>query len=186
MADVVILDSAESKRVLAGASCAFGVFDGVHRGHRFLIGEALRSAAASGGRAVALTFDIDPDELFHPSGLHKLLSNEDRLAMLATTGVDAVAVLNFDRAFASLAPDAFLKETFAGNLPSCIHVGRDMRFGCKATGTLDDLARWGARNGVQVVGHDLLEQDGSPITATRIRRLLESGKEGTASELLGR
>lgn len=57
--------------LLSGASCAFGVFDGVHKGHQFLIGEAKRTAAENGGASVALTFDIDPDERFHADRLKK-------------------------------------------------------------------------------------------------------------------
>lgn len=184
MADVVFLDSAEDRALLAGASCAFGVFDGVHRGHRFLIGEAVRTAAGEGGRAVALTFDVDPDELFHPDRLRKLLSNAERLDALAATGVDAVCVLRFDRAFAALAPLDFLERTFEGNLPAHIHVGRDIRFGSRASGDLATLRDWGAGNGVKVHGHDLLAAGGEPITATRIRLLLEAGREEEARALL--
>ena len=133
---------------------------------------------------MALTFDIDPDELFRPDALRKLLSNEERLQTLAGTGVDAVAVLRFDRAFASLAPEEFLAATFTGNLPAALHVGRDFRFGNRASGDLATLQGWGAANGVRVTGHDLLAADGAPITATRIRALLASGDEAAARALL--
>ena len=171
---------------MSGSSCAFGVFDGVHKGHRFLIDQARSSAAQNGGSCVVLTFDIDPDELFHPDRLHKLLSNEERLGMLAGSGVDAVAVLRFDRDFAALEPSAFLRETFGGNLPACIHVGWDIRFGNKACGDLATLESWGRDNGVRVFGHELFEQGGAPITATRIRLLLEDGDIEGAKRLLGR
>ena len=184
MADIVLLDSPGDRSVLAGASCAFGVFDGVHRGHRYLIGQARESAAASSGDAVVLTFDIDPDELFHPTRLHKLLTNEERLRVLSETGVSAVAVLRFTREFATLTPDEFLATTFEGFLPASIHVGRDIRFGCRATGSIETLESWGRENDVVIKGHDLLMKDGRPITATRIRLLLESGDEQAARDLL--
>ena len=185
MAEIVFLESPSDGVLLAGASCAFGVFDGVHRGHRYLIGQACDTAASSGGKAVVLTFDRDPDELFHPERLHKLLSNDERLDMLSRTGVDAVAVLRFDRCFAALSPDEFLARTFSGGLPAFMHVGCDIRFGCKAAGNLDTLHAWGGKVGVKVVGHDLIAAAGKPITATRIRLLLEAGNKEAAHDLLG-
>lgn len=175
MADIVFLDTPQDRSLLAGSSCAFGVFDGVHRGHRFLIGEAVRSARSTAGRAVALTFDIDPDELFHSDRLHKLLSNDDRLDALAGAGVDIVAVLRFNLDFAALSPELFLERTFEGNLPAHVHVGHDIRFGNRALGDIAMLEEWGAANDVQVHAHELLTEGGEPITATRIRKLLEAG-----------
>ncbi len=186
MTEIVYLDTERDRQRLAGASCAFGVFDGVHTGHRFLIDEAREFAYGAGADTVVLTFDIDPDELFHPDRLHKLLSNEDRLAMLAETGVDAVCVLRFNREFASQLPEAFLAATFGEALPAALHVGYDIRFGSRASGTLATLEEWGAAHGVAVFGHDLLTSDGAPITATRIRLLLEAGDELEAHRLLGR
>ena len=55
--------------LFADASCAFGVFDGVHRGHRFLLDRAREQARRLAGRFVVITFDIDPDERFHPERL---------------------------------------------------------------------------------------------------------------------
>ena len=94
MAWVCSIDDATFDRsVFDGASCAFGVFDGVHRGHRFLLERTLESARRSGGQALVVTFDIDPDELFHPDRLKKLLANEDRIAELSSSGVYCVFVL---------------------------------------------------------------------------------------------
>ncbi|MFR5000260.1 MAG: adenylyltransferase/cytidyltransferase family protein, partial [Slackia sp.] len=92
MAKVYNVDETFDHALLAGASCAFGVFDGVHRGHRFLIDEAIRTAAERGGISAVLTFDIDPDERFHADRLTKLMTNERRIEALAETGVDAVVV----------------------------------------------------------------------------------------------
>ncbi len=63
----------------------------------------------TGGQSIALTFDIDPDEIFHPDRLRKLLSNKRRLQMLCDSGVDAVVALPFTRDFASLSPEDFLR-----------------------------------------------------------------------------
>ena len=186
MAEICRVDEAFDSGVFAGASCAFGVFDGVHAGHRYLIERACETARESGGKAVVLTFDIDPDEVFHAERLKKLMTNEVRLDTLTRTCADLVVVLPFTRSFAALEPMAFLNETFDGTPPAYLHVGYDFRFGAKASGTVDELEAWGASEGMRVVPHDLASADGRPITATRIRLLLADGDVEEARRLLGR
>lgn len=173
-------------RPFAGASCAIGVFDGVHEGHRYLLERVCREARERGTAAVAVTFDTDPDELFRPQGLKKLVANGDRLALLAESGVDHVVALPFTREFAALPPERFLADVFGGAEPALIQVGSDFRFGAKAAGTVGDLAAWGARAGTEVRAVDLLAADGAPVTATRIRGLLAHGSIEEANRLLGR
>ncbi len=108
---ILVMDDRFDPGVLAGASCAFGVFDGLHLGHRYLLDEAMRTAGAD-GRSLAITFDIDPDEIFHPERLKKLMRNADRLAALAASGVDDVVVLPFTEEFRSRDPEAFLASAF--------------------------------------------------------------------------
>lgn len=176
----------EAKAALAGACCAFGVFDGVHQGHRYIIGAAADAARARGGRSAVITFDVDPDELFRPDALRKLMANEDRIATLAALPVDAVVVLPFTPEFAALEPTAFLDRFLGPAVPAELHVGADFRFGARGAGTVADLEAWGAPRGMAVAGHDLLADDGAPVTATRIRGLLSEGRVEEAAALLGR
>ena len=169
---------------LAGSVCAFGVFDGVHAGHQFLLDCARRQAQERGAAFAILTFDTDPDERFHPARLKKLMSNEARLQKLAALS-DAVVVLPFTREFSSLSPIEFLDETLGGNVPLALHVGCDIRFGAKAQGTVDDLSLWGSAHGMEVRAHKLFETEGAAVTATRIRLLLEKGEIEEANKLLG-
>ena len=177
-------DSSFDSSVFAGASCAFGVFDGLHSGHQFLIGEALRTKQPS-QRTIALTFDIDPDEVFHAERLKKLMRNADRIDALAASGVDDVVVLPFEEELYSKTPEAFLATTFACGAPAHMHVGEDFRFGARAAGTVDTLQEWGDRVGCTIHAHRLVSADGAPITATRIRLLLLDCKLGEANRLLG-
>lgn len=185
MAKVYNVDEAFDRELLAGASCAFGVFDGVHRGHRFLIDEAKRTACGPGCPSVVLTFDIDPDERFHADRLKKLMTNERRIEALAETGVDAVVVLPFTPAFAAQEPLDFLLETFGQAAPSALHVGSDFHFGARAKGEVCDLHAWAEKRGTKIFAHDLKSADGKPITATRIRLLLAEGRCEEAAALLG-
>ena len=185
MAQIYKIDTNFDYSMFAGASCAFGVFDGVHLGHKYLLDSACQSAKESSNKAIALTFDIDPDELLHADRLKKLLSNEDRLTMLAQTGVDAVCALHFTKDFASASPKEFLAATFGGHPPGYLHVGQDFRFGFKAAGSVDDLNVWAQSTCTQIRAHELVASDGLPITATRIRKLLLDGQLDQANTLLG-
>ena len=185
MAAIYKVDSTFDRNLFKGSSCAFGVFDGVHTGHRYLLDSACETARESGGRAIALTFDIDPDELFCADRLKKLLGNEDRLQMLSETGVDAVCVLPFTRQFAAESPMDFLDSTFDGMSPAYLHVGCDFRFGARAAGQVEDLQVWARQSGTVIHPHHLVSADGKPITATRIRGLLLKGNVEEAHKLLG-
>lgn len=185
MAKVYRADSAFDYSLFQGASCAFGVFDGVHLGHRFLLSCAQQTARDEGGLSLALTFDIDPDEVFHADRLKKLMDNETRIATLTQSGVDAVVVLPFTREFASQSPEDFLAATFNGYTPRALHVGCDFHFGSKAAGSVAELERWGAPRNTAICAHDLENSAGKPITATRIRLLLAEGRCEEAVELLG-
>ena len=186
MAAIYKADETFDKSFFSGSSCAFGVFDGVHMGHRFLLDQAKATAGQTGGKSIALTFDIDPDEMFHAERLKKLMTNEERLEMLASTGVDAVVALPFTRDFAASSPEEFLVRTFGEGTPAHLHVGSDFHFGCKAAGSVAELDAWASGRGMQVHAHELKSADGAPVTATRIRLLLADTNIKEANSLLTR
>lgn len=181
---VYIADETFDSGVFAGASCALGVFDGLHVGHRFLIGQASETKPAD-ARSIVITFDIDPDEVFHPERLKKLMRNADRIDALALSGVDDVVVLPFTPELFSRTPHEFLATAFSAGAPAHLHVGEGFRFGAKAAGTVADLREWGARVGCEIHAHRLVSADGAPITATRIRTLLLDCQLDEANRLLG-
>lgn len=169
--------------LLEGASCAFGVFDGVHLGHRFLIDQAI--ASAEQGPSMVITFDIDPDEVFAPKPLRKLMTNDERLATLEASGVDAVVVFPFTKDLYGLEPEDFLATAFGAGAPAHLHVGEDFRFGNRAEGTVEDLRLWAQGSDTEIHSHELLVADGAPITSSRIRDLLGQGEVRLAAALLG-
>ncbi len=183
-APIITLDEAQKRGLLKGASCAIGVFDGFHLGHRFIVDCTIKDAADS--NSVILTFDIDPDELFRPDKLRKLMTNDERLESLSKSGVDFVVTIPFNRQFASKSPQDFMDEIFGENTPASLHVGADFRFGHNAAGTANDLASWGKPKKMRVVAHKLYNVDGAPVTASRIRNLLANGQTSKAKALLSR
>ncbi len=184
-ARMIDIEQAKAEGVLQGASCAFGVFDGFHLGHRFLIDRALETVVDK-GEVVAITFDIDPDELFRKDALHKLMTNEERLRALAESGVSTVVVLPFTPDFAQQEPYEFLESVLGQSIPSALHVGIDFRFGNKASGSVEDMRAWGRAHGMDVYAHELLSIDGAPVSATRIRGLIDEGDTQEADKLLGK
>lgn len=170
---------------LLGCCCAVGVFDGLHLGHRKVIDSAIDAARREGCSSVVVTFHIDPDEMFAAASLKKLSSNEARVKRLSGLPVDYVGVLKFDEQLASMQPDRFLDEVFGSNVPRCMYVGTDFRFGRNASGGVLELEGWGKPRGMSVHPVGLLELGGEAVKSTRIRNLLAKGKVQEARDLLG-
>lgn len=170
---------------------SIGVFDGVHVGHRYLLDGAARAARDLDATLVTLTFERDPDELFSRDGsrdggtFRKLLSNTERIELLAElTGSPVVVLPSTDGLFA-MEPGEFLGEFSRLGDVRDVHVGCDFRFGARAAGTVDDIVLACASHGAACHPIELLERHGEPVTATRIRGLLADGRVSLASELLG-
>jgi riboflavin kinase/FMN adenylyltransferase len=173
---------------LGRAVVALGMFDGVHLGHRALISDAAARAGSDGALAAALTFDTDPEHVVHPRRpTPQLLSVEDRVALMTEAGIDLVLVVGFDSATARLAPDEFLDDVLMSAFAPCsVVVGEDFVFGHRAAGDVDTLRAHGEAHGYDVVAHDLVRVDGTPITSTRVRDLVLRGEVSRAAALLGR
>lgn len=180
-----ITDNNFDTSIFDGASVAFGVFDGLHLGHRFLIEQTINSATADGASSIVLTFDRDPDEVFRPETTQKIMRNDARLKALAQSGVDQVVVLPFTHEFYTLTPEDFLARTFGEHVPNHLHVGSNFHFGANAQGDANTLRLWGSSRGTHVHAHDLLSIHDQAITATRIRTLLHKGDVQEATALLG-
>jgi len=80
-----VVDETFDGSVFAHSSCAFGVFDGLHKGHMYLVDQAVATKEPN-MRSIAITFDIDPDEVFHPNRLKKLMRNADRMSFFRRLG----------------------------------------------------------------------------------------------------
>src|SRR6478736_4463271 len=88
---------------------AIGNFDGVHCGHREILGAVVDEARQRGAKAVAITFDPHPEKILRPERAPKLLTTtSERLRLISKTGVDAVVLLTFDQALAHMPPRDFV------------------------------------------------------------------------------
>lgn len=170
------------------SAVTIGVFDGVHRGHRAIIGRAVRAARERELRSVAVTFDPHPTAVVRPDAMPPLLQPVDeRVEFLAETGVDLVLVLPFTRELSQLEPAAFVERVLAGSLAAGkVVVGTNFRFGHRAAGDVVTLADLGSAHGFDAEAVSLLELDGDPISSTQVREHLEAGDVEWATAALGR
>lgn len=173
---------------LGRSAVAIGVFDGVHRGHQALIGDAVAAARQAGEASCVLTFDRDPESVVCPErAAAQLTTFDDRIRLISDLGPDYIVVIPFDRQVAEMSPERFCAEVLLGAMePSSIYVGYDFRFGAHAAGTAYTMVEFGVRHGFRVHEHPLLQIDGAPVTSTRIRQAIAQGEVATAAQLLGR
>lgn len=168
----------------AGTAVTIGAYDGVHRGHQFVIGHLRRLAAAGGLDTVVLTFDRHPAAVVRPESAPKLLTDLDqKLEVLASTGVDHTVVVHFDGARSQEEPEDFVRDVLVGALRArVVVVGEDFHFGRRRRGNVALLRKMGAALGFEVVHVPLL--DG--VSSTAVRERLEVGDVEGAAGLLGR
>jgi riboflavin kinase/FMN adenylyltransferase len=172
---------------LAGAVVAIGNFDGVHRGHRAVIGAALMRARELGRKAAALTFTPHPRTFLRPQdSLFQLSSERDKLRLLAATGLDGAIVMHFDAALAATPAEDFVAKILVGALDiGGAAIGFDFHFGKNRLGSPDFLAEQGTRLGFAVDIAPPLEDEGRPVSSGAVRAALAAGRVVEAAELLG-
>lgn len=171
-----------------GSVVCIGAFDGLHIGHRALVGRAVSRARALGVPAVALSFEPLPREFFAGGASPpRLQLPRMKLAELRNLGIDRVGLLRFNAALAGLSPEDFVQRLLVDRLHAReVWVGPDFRFGRGRAGHLAVLQRMGAELGFVADTIAPVELDGAPVSSTRIRAALQSGDFATATRLLGK
>ena len=186
----VITDVGACPPPSSGSVVTIGAYDGVHLGHRAVIGEVTRLASERGCATAVVTFDCHPAVVVRPESAPKLLTDlEQKLELLATTGVDYTLVIHFDEERARESAEDFVTEVLAGALHArAVVVGHDFHFGHQRRGNVPLLASMGRDLGFDVLGLSLIgdEQSHTEISSTRIRSLLVAGSVEEAALLLGR
>lgn len=182
----VIRDDTPADAIVRGAVVALGNFDGVHLGHRAVIGAAVDMARKLGKPALAVTFEPHPRSFFSPHTPQFRLTDETaKLRLLAATGLDGAVVMTFDGARAGTTAQDFINQDLIGRLGiSGISVGYDFHFGKGRGGSPSLLAAEAPRLGIEVhiQPHiDILER---PVSSTAIRMALAEGQIAEATAML--
>ena len=165
-----------------------GNFDGVHRGHRWVIDQVNTRARELGLRSLALTFDPHPVRVLRPEAPHVLITPlAAKLQQLATTGLDATLVLPFTTALSRLSAETFAREILHDALHIReVHEGENFRFGYGATVDIHGLAALGRRLGFTTHAYAPYVLRGEAVSSSRIRKLICAGQMASARALLGR
>ncbi len=166
---------------------AIGNFDGVHRGHRSVIGMAMERAAAARRPVAVLTFEPHPRSFFQPDepSFH-LTSEAAKLRLLSATGLDGAILLNFNTALAGLSAEAFVEQILVERLAIAgAVIGFNFYFGKARRGTPDFLAAQGAHHGFSVDVMPPFQLQGRRVSSGAVRDALAGGHIAEATELLG-
>jgi len=163
-----------------------GVFDGIHRGHVYLLQHLRAEAAHRDARPTVITFDHHPDEVIQGVAPPLLLHPAERLERLAEAGVQVTVVQHFDETVRRTAYDDFIgmissRVDLAGFLMT-----PDAAFGFERRGTPEAVAELGAREGFDVVVVPPYTLDGQPVRSSDVREAIAGGDLARARDLLGR
>lgn len=172
---------------LRGGVLAIGNFEGVHRGHRAVIGATIARARELRRPAAALTFEPHPRAYFKPDvPVFRLSDLDTKIRLLAASGLDGAIVLDFDAALAGLDPAGFIERILIDLFAVAgVVIGYDFHFGHGRGGSPDFLAAEGARHGFSVTVVPPFIDGGRRISSGLVRAALRSGDVEDATELLG-
>ncbi len=173
---------------LRGGVIALGNFDGFHRGHQAVVGRAIAQARAAGRPALVATFDPHPVRFFKPDmPPFRLTTLDQRQALFAAAGADAMIVFHFDAALAGLTAEQFVTDRLLSGIGAGgVVTGEDFTFGKGRGGDVRVLAELGRQHGFSVETVGAVADGGEAVSSSRIRALLKSGDPRAAEELLTR
>jgi riboflavin kinase/FMN adenylyltransferase len=164
-----------------------GNFDGVHRGHQYLIQRVIDDARLRGVASLVVTFEPHPATILRPDvPFHRLTSPEQKRQILQSSGVDDVAIVPFDHEFASLEPEAFLQMLVATVQPVAVFVGSGFRFGRGRSGDGETIAAFGNAHGFETTVVQRLQDGDVTISSSSVREALAHGNIARANACLGR
>jgi riboflavin kinase/FMN adenylyltransferase len=165
-----------------------GNFDGIHLGHQAILSTVVARARALSAAAVVYTFEPHPRKVLRPGSAPALLTTlEQKLELIAATGVDAVVLEPFTPEFAKTSPAAFVRVCLHARLaPLEVYVGYDFHFGRDREGSMRLLTELGPRLGFAVTIIPEVEVDDGDVNSTRIRECLADGEPERAARMLGR
>lgn len=168
--------------------CTVGNFDGLHRAHQDLLHRVREAAAAAGAASLLVTFDPHPARVLKPELAPALLTTtEQKLELVAREGVDFAVVIRFDREFADLEPEAFVREILCGALRvKKLIVGPNFLFGRDRRGDVPFLQGIAPGTGPEVAVIRPLVHGDAPVSSSRIRTDLRAGDIESVRAMLGR
>lgn len=174
---------------VVGTAVTVGTFDGVHRGHLDVIARLVARASDKGLSSLAITFDHHPLAVVNPAAAPPLLTvGSEKLEVLAETGLEYLAVLDFTPELAALPAEQFVDDVLLARFRMRdLLIGHDHGFGRERAGNASVLQELGAsRNFTVDVVAEVAAAGGRSVSSTAIRRAVAGGDLPLAAALLGR
>jgi riboflavin kinase / FMN adenylyltransferase len=163
-----------------------GVFDGLHRGHQYLLEALAGAAVAHGARSAVVTFDHHPDEILRGAAPPLLCDPDERLVRVARAGVAVTVVQHFDLALRMTPFDVFVRRIAERIQLAGFLMTPESSFGYQRGGTPETVAALGRELGYEVVVVPPKLLDGEPVSSGEIRAAIAAGDLAEAARLLGR
>jgi riboflavin kinase / FMN adenylyltransferase len=173
---------------LKGAIVALGNFDGFHLGHQAVVSRAVARAFHERRPVIVATFDPHPVRFFKPEvPPFRLTTLDQREALFAHAGADAMLVFEFGQKLASTSAEDFVSQLLAGRIGAAgVVTGDDFTFGRGRTGNVATLKTLGAHSGIAAEAVAQVLVDGERVSSGRVREALIAGETGAATRMLSR
>ena len=173
------------KTALPPCVATIGCFDGVHRGHRYLIRQVTQIGQEKGLHTTLITFPVHPRQVMQSDYQPQLLSClPQKEALIQTLHVDYCLMMAFTRELSELSAYEFMKLLHERFNVCVLVIGYDHRFGHNRTETFKDYCRYGAELGIEVTQARALVEDGVSVSSSVIRNLLNNGEIAEANHYL--
>jgi riboflavin kinase/FMN adenylyltransferase len=164
-----------------------GTFDGVHRGHRRLLEQAVQRGQELGLPVAGVTFEPVPAEVLRPEAFPgRIATAADKLEQLAAVGLDEIVVVPFTRELSRWSPEAFMGWLKEKTGLRELWVGEGFALGKDRAGTVERLTEIGADLGFRVVAVPRLTNGAEVVSSSRVRTAVMDGNVAAARRLLGR
>lgn len=183
----IIYYKGEKIEAMPPCVATIGHFDGVHRGHLFLIRHLVDTAKAEGLKSLVITFDEHPRKVLQSEYQpERLCTLDSKLLLLSKTEIDYVVVLHFDHTLAALSAREFMENVLRNHLNvRKLSVGYDHRFGHNRQEGFDDYVRYGKELGIEVVQNKAFSLNDIHVSSSVIRCFLKEGEVEMANQCLG-
>jgi len=170
------------------SSVTIGNFDGLHLGHRQILAELVRTAAASDNASVVMTFSPHPLQILQPDKAPGLIvPSSEKFAQIESLGIEYLLLAKFDEELSRLSGQDFVRQILVDSLRAKhILVGHNFVFGHKRSGNVSLLEALGRECDYSVHVVPPVQVRGSRVSSTWIRELIRSGRVSQANRLLGR
>lgn len=170
------------------AVLTIGNFDGVHLGHQAILKYVVERADELGTVAAAMTLDPHPVKLLRPRKAPRLLTTlEQRLELIARTGIETALVLPFTHRLARMPAEDFVRDVLVDRLAIReVYIGANFRFGADRGGDVALLERMGRELGFEAAASPIVEIEGGVVSSTKVRQAVVDGRVADAAAMLGR